>query len=268
MPTREETSKNIVSLLEHFKYPEAFVPKTAWLGIYQSLMWYEMKVDYPSQKYLHIIDADKLLGTSNRSGSKTWQERARAVEKYLSRNLNIPIEDLPEKVDRLFQIPEYKGLQRQNPLGIGFAEAIWYLLKIFRGKEITWERETDAEQIFPGIHLPGRSTKPRIDILGTINGQPRVIISCKWSMRHDRINEITNECPIYKAAAFRSRTHLKFFVCSNEFDPARLDKVLNDDCIDGLIHVHKPCLTEICGLDHRLKSLHDLSELLTVLPIL
>lgn len=33
---------------------------------------------------------------------------------------------------------------------------------------------------------------------------------------------VTNECPIYKAAALRSRTQLDFYVVTNEYDPARL----------------------------------------------
>jgi hypothetical protein len=122
--------------------------------------------------------------------------------------------------------------------------------------------EVNAASVFPGITMPGRSTSPSIDILIEKGGVPRAIVSAKWSLRHDRINDITNECPIYKAASMRSRKPLEFYVVSNEFDPARLSKVLDDDCIDGLAHVHKPLVTVVCGLNGRLDTMLDLSDLI------
>ena len=94
---------------------------------------------------------------------------------------------------------------------------------------------------------------------------PRVIISAKWSVRHDRLNDITSECPIYKAAYSRiyrqaRKDKLLYFVVTNEFDPARLNKIIIDDCVDGVVHVHKKAVTDICGLNDRLTKLIDLAE--------
>ena len=48
---------------------------------------------------------------------------------------------------------------------------------------------------------------------------------------------------------------------TNEFDPARLQKILADSCVDGVAHVHKPLLTTVLGLDGRLGGLLDLADL-------
>ena len=62
--------------------------------------------------------------------------------------------------------------------------------------------------------------------MATTNALPRAVISAKWSMRHDRLSDITNECPVYKAAHQRiyrqSQTGLSYFVVTNEYDPSRL----------------------------------------------
>ena len=92
-----------------------------------------------------------------------------------------------------------------------------------------------------------------------------MIISAKWSLRHDRLSDITNECPVYKASYQRiyrtnERPELKYFVATNEFDPARLNKILDDSCVNGVVHVHKPAVTEVCQLDGRLDELIDLED--------
>lgn len=94
---------------------------------------------------------------------------------------------------------------------------------------------------------------------------PRVIISTKWSVRHDRLSDITNECPVYKTAYARiyrqvRRAQLSYYVVTNEYDPARLNKMLDDSCVDGVIHVHKAAVVKVCGLDERLTRLIDLSD--------
>ncbi len=83
----------------------------------------------------------------------------------------------------------------------------------------------------------------------------------KWSLRHDRINDLTNECPSYKQAAVWRRQNLLYIVVTNEYDPARLDKVISDTCIDSVVHVHKPAVVDAAALDGRADSLLDLSDL-------
>ena len=157
---------------------------------------------------------------------------------------------------------DLKGLQRQNPLGIAFAGLIRHILHKFGNSSLSYDLEVNDNDIFPGITFPGRSTTPAMDIyVSDDQGLPKAIISVKWSVRHDRINDLTNECPVYKAAAQRqSRIKLSYFVVTNEFDPARLTKLLQDTCFDAVVHVHKPAVTEVCGLDGRLSNLKDLTD--------
>ena len=157
---------------------------------------------------------------------------------------------------------DFKGLQRQNPLGIAFAGLIRHILQKFGNSSLSYDLEINATDIFPGITFPGRSTTPAMDIyVSDVQGLPRAIVSVKWSLRHDRINDLTNECPVYKAAAQRQgRIKLSYYVVTNEFDPARLTKLLQDTCFDAVVHIHKPAVTEICSLDGRLTKLIDLTD--------
>jgi hypothetical protein len=71
--------------------------------------------------------------------------------------------------------------------------------------------------------------------------------------------------PVYKAAYERiyrqtRRDHLLYYFATNEYDPSRLNKMLDDSCVDGIVHVHKAAVVEVCGLDGRLTRLIDLAD--------
>jgi hypothetical protein len=57
-----------------------------------------------------------------------------------------------------------------------------------------------------------------------------------------------------------NRITLRYYVVTNEFSPARLTKIISDPCVDKVVHVHKPLLTEVLALDGRLDELTDLTE--------
>ena len=272
MPSRSQTVEDAVQLFENAIYPKGKATETAWLGIYQTLLWHE-QVNWAGFSSLpHIIDADKLRPSSASKRRATikpsaWQNRAQAVEKYLAQELAIPQSDVHGKLNQLMQLPDYQGLQRQNPLGTAFAGLVVHVLNTFGSQRLQYVTEKAPAEAFPGITFPGRSRASRSDILATVDSVPRAVVSAKWSIRHDRLNDITNECPVYKAAYNRiyrgqqSGEGLLYFVVTNEFDPARLTKALDDSCVDGVIHVHKAAVVEICELDGRLDRLMDLSDL-------
>lgn len=140
-----------------------------------------------------------------------------------------------------------------------------HLLEKFGSSLLQYQIEVEATSIFSGITFPGRSSTPRIDLLVTNKQIPCAIIMAKWSIRHDRLNDITNECPIYKSAYERVyrgqwKSSLQYYVMTNEFDPARLNKILDDPCIDHVIHGHKAALVNVCKLDGRLEQLVDLAD--------
>ena len=270
MPTREQTIADAVRVFEDAMYPSGLNLSSAWLGIYQTLLWYE-PVNWVGYADLpHIIDADKLRPSSpvkKRSWTKPnmWQRRAQQLSEYLSQQLGCPVHSLASKTDLLMKQPDYEGMQRQNSLGIAFAGLVKHILEKFGSESMSYETEVEATSIFPGITFPGRSDAPRVDLLAKCNDIPKTIISAKWSVRHDRLNDITNECPIYKAAYARiyrqEPQDLSYYVLTNEYDPSRLNKMLDDSCVDGVVHVHKAAVVDICGLNGRLTRLMDLVDL-------
>ena len=190
-----------------------------------------------------------------------WPQRAAAVEEYVASKLGVTTNELPSMVDGLMKSPKFRSLQRQNPLGTAFTGVLEKVLQLFGSPVVSYELEVPARNLFPGVHLPGRSGRATIDLVATKKLEPVAFVSCKWSLRHDRINDITSECPDYKSAALRLRIPLKYYVVTNEFEPARLLKLLNDPCIDGLVHVHKPSVVEVCKMNGRLEAMLDLTDL-------
>ena len=270
MPTREQIINEAIKLSETIEDIDNSNLLNIWLGIYSTLLWYEPVnwvgfIDLP-----HIIDADKLRPSTFSKKSawkkpKIWQQRAHAVSLYLAKQLNCSIDELPLKTDLLMKQPDYIDMQRQNILGIAFIGLVKHVLEKFGGEDISYETEVEAATIFPGITFPGRSGTPRIDLLLKRDRIPVGIISSKWSLRHDRLNDITNECPIYSAAYERiyrgqSQSHLRYYVVTNEFDPSRLNKILDDTCINGVVHVHKNAVINVCGLDGRISRVIDLAD--------
>lgn len=247
MPSREETYARCRVILEQAFQRHGRSTDKAWLGVYEALLWYEHGVP-------HIIDADKLRTEG------MWRQRAYAFEQYLAQELHCQPNQVIQSVDRLKRSPAYQDLQRQNPLGIAFISVIAHLLETFGDRALSYRTEFPATDLFPGIRLHGRSEAPKIDLAAFRSDQLVAILSCKWSIRHDRIGDLTSECRAYKAAALWTR-HFHYYIVTNEFDPSRLAKLIGDECFDGVVHIHKKALVDACGLDGRLSPLLDLQEL-------
>jgi hypothetical protein len=207
----------------------------AWLGIYQMLLWYE-------HGYIHIREANDLRK------NRTWQQRATLAEREIAEALGVPAGDLHQYVDRMLNLPRWQGMQRNNPLGNGLRILVAEVLRRWGDPRFTYEEEVLAQTWFPGIQMPGRSEAPKIDVVAHREQRPRTIISCKWSGRHDRMSDVTNECQEYKAAAVRRQyMDLQHFVITNEMDGQRSDKIINQPCIDGLVLVHLPLAERLIG---------------------
>lgn len=205
----------------------------AWLGMYQMLLWYE-------RGYIHIREANDL------EKNHVWQGRAREAEAYIARALNIGAHQLESHVDRMMHLDRWRGMQRNNPLGNGLRILTAEVLRKWGDSRFTYAEEEPAGNWFPGIQMPGRSARPSIDVMARTEDKIRAIISCKWSGRHDRMSDVTNECQEYKAAAVRRQNMtLQHFVITNEVDGQRTDKLLNQPCIDGLIMVHLPLVQQL-----------------------
>lgn len=62
----------------------------------------------------------------------------------------------------------------------------------------------------------------------------------------------------------RARQPLDYYVVTNEFDPARLHKVLSDTCLEGLVHVHEHNISGICQMNGRLGGMLDIKDLIAL----
>ena len=241
--------------------------QTAWLGVYQTLLWYEPVGCCGYAALPHIIDANCLRPPSGRlawTKPNAWQRNAARVEMYLAQELACGPSAVRRLVGQLYSLPGYQGVQYNNLVGLAFPALVAHILKTMGNPDVAYLLEEDARNVYPGIEFPGRSGTPRVDILVSRDGIPRAVISAKWSVRHDRVSDITNECPVYKAAhsrVHRGRWPLHYCVITNEFSPARLAKMLGDSCLDALVHVRRELVTEVCGFDGRLNGLVDLADL-------
>jgi hypothetical protein len=215
--------------------------ETAWMGIYQTLWWYH-QVEYEDgtlgPKVLHVREANDLA-------KPLWHKRAGDLEASIASGMGIRSDELEAHVDRMMLLPRWRSKQRNNPLGHGLRIILSELLQRFGSPAFNYPEEELAKMWFPGIEMPGRSENPKIDVAAVrkSNGRPQAMVSCKWSIRHDRVSDPTNECTAYKAAAVQQNVmDLRYFVVTNEMNVKRLDKILNQPCVDGLVHVHLPAV--------------------------
>ena len=218
----------VVGEFERALYPDGAPNlQDAWLGIYQVLWWYDHGL-------LHIHDAPDLWR------NKAWAERASRAEHFIATALSMQTSDVQQIFERQMKLPRWRGVQRNNPLGHGFSALVAEVLQRWGDARFEYREEAKATEFYPGIDMPGRSATPRIDVVAVskAKARPKAAISCKWSIRHDRISDPTNECTQYKSASIqRQEMNLLYFVVTNEVDGQRLDKILNQPCVDALVHV-------------------------------
>jgi hypothetical protein len=150
-------------------------------------------------------------------------------------------------------------MQVQNPVGIGFTLSLTLLLKKF-GAASGYDFHTEeaiGQRIFVGLKdAPRRAS----DIVVTKDSDEVAIISAKWSVRHDRLKDLLEECEYFRVV----RAPLKFYVATNEYMPARLSKLLVNRCIENVFHVNRSLLVTVNNNDSRLASIRDLSDLLAL----
>lgn len=259
MPSRDETQSIAIDIAEKALAAYGSSVDNTWLAVYETLLWYEPVGG--DRSLPHIIDANYLRTTGKDS---KWVDRAHRVNEYLAKEMGIRLEDVPNRVDKLMKHEKFAGLQRQNSLGIAFVGIINHFIEKFGDHTLANEMEVKAALLFPNQPLYGRTSNPRIDLVSKRGDTLRSISSFKWSIRHDRLNDITGECETYKKACSQLNIATPtFFSVTNEFSPSRLQKLIAHPCIDGVVHIHKKLVVEICGLDGRLDNLIDLSDFIT-----
>lgn len=218
------------------------VPDDVWVAIYRLLLDYEHGVP-------RITD-------SNRLKQGIWRERAITIEEFLADALSCTLAEAPEYTDVLMRDTYEPGTQRMNPIGIAFACAIVYLINRFATGQYEWKLEpVIGRDIFP--NLTG-SRRRSIDIVAFQNGEPHTVISSKWGIRHDRIRDPQEEADTYK----QQDPSLRFYVVTNEYDNARLQKILTYPTIDGVFHVSRNLVLKTYKpIPEGMEKLRDITDL-------
>lgn len=218
-----------------------------WVAIYRLLLDYAHGVP-------RITDANRL-----RRG--IWRERAKMVESALATAMQCRTEDVKSHLDVFMSQLYPSGTQRMNPVGIAFACAIVYLIHRFAPGRYDLKMEAQiGVDVFPRLRGFRRKS---VDIVAFRQGQLFAVVSSKWGIRHDRVRDPQEEADRYK----REVPTLRFFVVTNEFDSARLRKVLTYPTIDGVFHVKHDLVSHVYGgLPGGLANLKDLTDLFPLFP--
>jgi hypothetical protein len=241
MPTREEI---LAFVCEQFDRAVRTID-AAWLSIYCLLL-----------DYVHDVPR---ITDSNRLKHGVWRERAKHVERALASAMAIHPREVLKHLDGVMQTLYPRGTQRMNPIGIAFACSIVYLIQRFCSGKYEWKMEAKiGAEVFPNLHGFRRRS---VDIVAFQKGKPKAIISSKWGIRHDRVRDPQEEADTYKGQV----PSLKFYMVTNEFDAARLQKVLAYPSIDGVFHVHRDLVWEAYGgKTNELQGLKDITDLVAL----
>ncbi|MGQ9626200.1 MAG: hypothetical protein ACUVV0_04760 [Anaerolineae bacterium] len=244
MPTREEIMAFVHQCLDKW----IKTPDDIWVAFYRLLL-----------DYVHGVPR---ITDSNRLKGGIWRERAKQFEQTLAAALSCDTQQVVNQLNvfmRSFYPPE---TQRMNPVGIAFACAVVYLIQRFSAGSYEWKMEAKiGVDVFPD--LTGFRRKS-VDIVAFRQGNPYAVISSKWGIRHDRVRDPQEEADTYK----RTVASLKFFVVTNEFDSARLQKILTYPTIDGVFHVKRDLVWQVYGgVTDSLTNLKDLTELFALFPV-
>jgi len=243
MPTREEIMAFVRQMLEEW----AVDIGTIWLCVYRLFL-----------DYVHGVPR---ITDSNRLRKGVWRDRAKQVEASLAANLHCEPTVVEDYLDVLMTRVYPPGTQKMNPIGIAFACAVVYLMQRFATGEYDWQMEARiGRDVFPGLKDFRRRA---VDIVAFHGTKPYAVVSSKWGIRHDRVRDPQEEADTFKSQV----PSLKFFVVTNEFDGARLDKVLRYPAIDGVFHIRRDLVWQAHGgMTEQLSNLRDVTEMFKLFP--
>lgn len=243
MPTREEILAFVTQLFDQWVH----TADNIWLALYRLLL-----------DYAHGVPR---ITDSNRLKVGIWRNRAKQIEAALAAAMTCETRQVAKNLDIFMRQLYSAGTQRMNPVGIAFACAVVYLLQRFAVGSYGLKMEAKiGVDVFP--KLTGFRRKS-VDIVAFHQGDLFAVISSKWGIRHDRVRDPQEEADTYK----REIPSLKFYVVTNEFDSARLQKVLTYPTIDGVFHVRRDLVWQVYGgMTQELANLKDLTELLALFP--
>lgn len=144
--------------------------------------------------------------------------------------------------------------KRQNVLGEGFEDLLEILMIRVSGvpkEKILLRARADKLPGFRKAHTRERVEAPDIVILG--REKTELLTSVKWSLRHDRQKQLSDELDCY--VSLRSQeTFPRYALITNECDPGRLINTNGlkrlGQAIDAIYHINTSILLEAVR-DHR-----------------
>ncbi len=155
--------------------------------------------------------------------------------------------------------------KRQNALGEGFEDLLHLLIEKVSNVPSEAIMVRQRANRLPGFQNI-ESTRERIeapDIAIIRNGRTELLASVKWSLRHDRQKQLSDELDCYVALLSQDKFP-RYVLVTNEHDPGRL---LNTDSLitrgqrpDCIYHVNLQLLRTVLHDHHRAKDLEPLID--------
>lgn len=166
-----------------------------------------------------------------------------AVRKVLAERLAVPGDVLEEAALAIDQVAEdfYRiGKKRANVRGEGFEDVLCWLLTTVADVPAGQLRTRISAGQLPGFRTPERQAKPPkpdIAVVSQDGALTMSIITVKWSLRQDRLDQFGQEWEYYKGHKVQQADVWSFLV-TNEMDIARLRDVLSPHRGAGGFHFH------------------------------
>jgi hypothetical protein len=142
------------------------------------------------------------------------------------------------------------GSNRQNVLGEGFEDLLRLLVVRVAGvpeEKVVLRRKADGLPGFQGT-LEGRRRieSPDMAIIGTTSTAH--LSTVKWSLRHDRQKQLTDELDCYVQLCAQDRFP-EYVLVTNEYDPGRLKNSSNlhsrGKTVDRIYHINPDLVVDV-----------------------
>jgi hypothetical protein len=142
------------------------------------------------------------------------------------------------------------GSNRQNVLGEGFEDLLRLLAVRVAGvpaEKIVLRRKANALPGFQGtLEQPRRIESPDMVIIE--GGRTALLSTVKWSLRHDRQKQLSDELDCY-VQLLSQEGFPEYVLVTNEYDPGRLKNSSNlssrGKTVDRIYHINPTLLVEV-----------------------
>jgi len=191
-------------------------PTSAWNFLYRYNL--DFKAGRP-----HIAESNVLT-------TKAWSERAARVTSWLADNL-APGKTLSDaEIGVRLGLGNSPGAGGTNATGAGLEQALAFLIDRFTGHRPLVRQSLTT---FKGYEIVRKGEVDELDLALMSKDDLRLIISCFWTSRRDRISSDLYESVFVR----RRRPDIQVAFVVNEFQPSILNALLTSPDVDAVYHV-------------------------------